>query len=47
MVDWGLCRPCSWDSLILNFLFFHFLRGHQELSVNTSYVIFGEVMSMW
>ena len=47
MVDWDLDRACSLDSLFIFYYFFHFLRGHQELSINTSHAIFGEVMSMW
>ena len=46
MVDWGLGKPCSWDFLIILYYFSYFLRGHQELSINTLYAIFGDVMSM-
>ena len=47
MIDWGLDRPCSKDFIIIYYSFFHFLRGHQELSVNTSHAIFQEIVSMW
>ena len=47
MVDWGLGKPYSWDFLIILYYFFHFLRGHQELSVNTLHAIFRDIMSMW
>ena len=48
MVDWGLDGPCSQDFLIiLYYIFFLFLRRHQELSANTSHAIFEEIMSMW
>ena len=47
MVNWDFGMPCSWDFLLLFIIFFLFLRGHQELSMNTSHVIFGVKMSMW
>ena len=46
MVDWDLGRLCSSNFLIILYCFFNFLRGHQELSVNTSHAIFQEIMSM-
>ena len=46
MVYWSLDRSCSRDFKIFFINFSHFLRGHQELSVNTSHVIFGEIMSI-
>ena len=27
--------------------FFHFLRGHQEVSINISHSIFGKIMRIW
>ena len=48
MVNWDMGRPCSWDIFIIFILFFStFLKGHQELSVNTLDAIFEDIMSMW
>ena len=33
--------------ILFYIIFFHFLRGHQELFVNTLHAIFGDIMSMW
>ena len=43
MVDWSLNKPCRWNFIIYLFIS-HFLRGHQELSINTSYAIFEKMM---
>ena len=47
MVDWGQVGLVARILLLFFIIFFHFLRGHQELSFNTSHAIFGEIMSMW
>ena len=50
MVDWDWDQsigPIARIFLLIIIKFFHFLRGHQELFVNTSYAIFGKRMRLW